>query len=190
MKRKLKKSHASRFKVRDPDTKFFRVLRFFIKFNLFAIPLYVILYEGWTLVELQHFIASVTMSALTAMGYNPSIHDLIISIPVRNGDWAAVINWDCTGWKSLLAFFALVMATDYPNKRKALGLLLLPVVFAINLLRIVFMFFYVRTFDLAHYQLVHSIVWSWGLILTILVLWVIWMKWDFRKILKETKRRK
>ena len=183
---KRKKKPAAKFKgfnLRNPDAKFFRVLRFFIKFNLFAIPLYIILFEGWTLVELQRLVADVTMAALTALGYNPSINGFTISIPVIHGDWAAVINWDCTGWKSLLAFFALVMATDFPNKRKALGLLLLPAIFVINLLRIIFMFFYVKTYDLANYQLVHNIVWSWGLILTILVLWMIWMKWDFTKLI-------
>ena len=169
----------------DPETKFIRVLKFFIKFNLFAIPLYVILYEGWTLPELQKAIADFTMYALTSLGLNPTLDGLIISIPVRNGDWAAVINWDCTGWKSMLAFFALVMATDYPNKRKMLGLLLLPVIFAVNLARIIFMFLWVHWFDLANYQLVHSVVWSWGLILTILTLWLIWMKWDFTKPLKK-----
>jgi len=165
----------------NPETKFIRVLKFFVKFNLFAIPLYVILYEGWTLPELQKAIADFTMYALTSLGLNPTLDGLIISIPVRNGDWAAVINWDCTGWKSMLAFFALVMATDYPNKRKMLGLLLLPVIFAVNLARIIFMFLWVHWFDLANYQLVHSVVWSWGLILTILALWLVWMKRDFTK---------
>lgn len=186
MKRKKKMRWLS-----DPDTKFIRILRFFIKFNLFAIPLYIVLYEGWTLPVLQRFIADIVVSALTALGYSPSMHDLVISIPVMHGDWAAVINWDCTGWKSLIAYFALVMATDYPNKRKALGLLLLPVIFVVNIIRVVFMFLYVKIFDLAHYQLVHSVVWSWGLILTILVLWLIWMKWDFTKLKykKNMKRR-
>ena len=176
----------------NPDAKFIRMLRFFIKFNLFAIPLYIILYEGWTLPALQRAIADFTVYALTALGINPTMNDLIVSIPVRNGDWGAVINWDCTGWKSLLAYFALVMATDYPMKRKLLGMLLLPVVFAVNLLRIIFMFLYVHWFDLENYKLVHTVVWSWGLILTILVLWLIWMRWDFTKALgqKHGKRRK
>ena len=166
------------------------MLKFFIKFNLFAIPLYIILYQGWALPGLQQFIANIVTHALAALGLNPTMQDLVISIPVRNGDWAAVISWDCTGWKSMFAYFALVMATDYPNKRKALGLLLLPVIFVINLLRIVFMFFYVHTFDLAYYRTVHAVIWSWGLILTIAVLWLLWMKYDFTKILNRKSDRK
>ena len=170
----------------NPETKFIRVLKFFVKFNLFAIPLYVILYEGWTLPALQKWIADFTIYALSALGLNPSISDLMIFIPVKNGDWAAVITWDCTGWKSMLAFFALVMATDYPNKRKMLGLLLLPVIFVVNLARIIFMFLWVHWFDLANYQLVHSVIWSWGLIFTILILWLVWMRWDFTKLKKKS----
>ena len=170
------------------DAKLLRILKFIIKFNLFAIPLYIILYEGWTLPWLQQAIANITTAILGALGYNPTANGLYISIPIRNGDWAAFISWDCTGWKSLLAFFALVMATDYPMKRKLLGLLLLPVIFAVNLLRIVFMFFYVRTFDLANYQTVHTIIWSWGLILTIIALWLIWLRYDFTRMSKHKQR--
>ena len=175
------------------DTKLVRVLRFFIKFNLFAIPLYIILYEGWTLVELQVIVKNFAVWILTVAGLNPNVHELLISIPVRNGSWGAVISWDCTGWKSLLAFFALVMATDYPNKRKLAGLLLLPIIFAVNLLRVAFMFFYVNAFDLANYQIVHAVIWSWGLILTIIVLWLIWIRYDFTKLhfrFKKTRKRR
>ncbi len=159
-----------------------RVLRFIIKFNIFAIPLYVILIADLSFVPLQKFIADFIFNSLNAMGYNPTINELLISIPIKNGDWAATINWDCTGWKSMLALFALIMATDFGTNRKLLGLLLIPVVFAINLLRILFMFFWVKTFDLAYYQTVHSLVWSWGLIFTVLILWFLWMKYDFLKI--------
>lgn len=181
----MKKGKTKRMRwlnVSDADTKFIRILKFFIKFNLFAIPLYIILYEGWTLVELQIVIRDAVVWLLTALGLNPTVHDLLISMPVKNGDWGAVINWDCTGWKSMLAFFALVMATDYPIKRKIMGLVLVPLIFVVNIARIVFMFLYVKTFDLAYYQTVHAVVWSWGLILVILTLWVLWMRYDFSKI--------
>ncbi|HLC76584.1 MAG TPA: exosortase/archaeosortase family protein [archaeon] len=169
------------------DKQLMRVLKFIVKFNLFAIPLYLVLITGWNWPALQKWIADFTFSNLVAMGYNPSISDLLISIPIKNGDWAAFINWDCTGWKSMLALFALIMATDFRLKRKAFGMILIPVVFFINLLRILFMFFWVKTFDLAHYQIVHSLIWSWGLILTILLLWFVWMKYDFLKIFDRNR---
>src|SRR3990167_3189769 len=84
------------------DKQLMRVLKFIVKFNLFAIPLYLVLITGWNWPALQKWIADFTFSNLVAMGYNPSISDLLISIPIKNGDWAAFINWDCTGWKSML----------------------------------------------------------------------------------------
>ncbi len=159
------------------NERLFRILKFIVTFNIFAAPLYFILLTGWTLAELQILVRDVTAWLLTSLGLNPSVQDLIISIPVKNGEWAAFINWDCTGWKSMLAFFALVMATDHGLRRKALGLLLIPLIFVINIVRIVFMFVYVKTFDLAYYQIVHTLIWSWGLILVILALWFVWMKY-------------
>lgn len=169
------------------DKQLMRVFKFIVKFNVFAIPLYLVLFMGWTWPPLQKFIADFTFNNLIYMGYSPSINDFLISIPIKNGDWAAVINWDCTGWKSMLALFALIMATDFKIRLKALCMILIPVVFFINLLRILFMFFWVKTFDLAYYQTVHTIIWSWGLILTIILLWFLWMKYDFLRVFNRNK---
>ncbi len=154
-----------------------RMLAFLIRLNLFAIPLYIILVFDLSLIQLQQIVADITMFLLSAAGFTPTINDLIISIPIKDGTWGAVINWDCTAWKSLLAFFALVMSTDYKIRSKLKGLaVFLPLIFIVNIIRIFFMFFYVRTFDLANYEFVHAVVWSWGLIAAIIVFWLVWMK--------------
>lgn len=164
-----------------------QLLSFLIKLNLFAIPLYAILILDLSFAPMQKLIADATFSLLSAAGFSPSINGLLISIPIKNGNWGAFINWDCTAWKSMLAFFALVMATkgrqtdvqSTPSwfKGKAAGLMMfLPLIFAANLLRIFFIFYYVRTFDLAYYQIVHDVVWSWGMIFAVLAFWLVWMK--------------
>jgi len=173
--------------------KHINVLNFLIRLNVFAMPLYVILFFDLSLPQLQRLIADITFSLLSTAGFNPVINDLLISIPIQNGSWGAFINWDCTAWKSMLAFFALVMATDkvmekkrvmQKNRRfisyldpklKAL-VVFLPLIFIVNLFRIFFMFFYVRTFDLAYYSFVHAFVWSWGMIFVVLAFWILWMK--------------
>lgn len=177
-------------KISRRNEKLLHLLKFFVKFNIFAIPLYIILLSRFEWAWLEQLAVDIVTPMLQSLGYNPTVHDMLISIPIRNGNWAAVINWDCTGWKSMLAFFALVMATEFPLRRKLAGLVLIPVIFVINLLRIVFMFFYVRTFDLANYQTVHAVVWSWGLIATIIVLWLLWLRFDFTKLGKRNRKRK
>jgi exosortase/archaeosortase family protein len=176
------------------DEKLLRVVRFLAKFTLFAILLYIILISRWTLVELQQLTLNLSVSIMQAIGIDATVNNFVVSIPINNGFWGAVINWDCTGWKSMLAFFALVMSTELAPRRKIYGMLLIPVIYLVNIVRIVFMFFYVTVFDLANYQVIHSIVWSWGLIATILVLWIIWLKYDFTRLnvekwFRQKKRR-
>ncbi len=162
------------------------LVKFLVKFNLFAIPLYIILFTGWTFVQLQQLTVDLSYQILVITGAEPAVSDFLISIPIKNGNWAAFINWDCTGWKSMIAFFALIMSTPFTMRKKMYGLLLIPLIYVINLVRIFFMFLYVRTFDLANYQLVHSVVWSWGLILAILLLWVLWLRTNGFERLEKT----
>ena len=78
------------------------------------------------------------------------------------------------------ALFALIIATPFAMKKKLWGLLLIPVVYLINILRIVFMYWFVRSYGLEHYNLVHGTLWSYGLIGVILILWLLWIR-IFRK---------
>ncbi len=113
--------------------------------------------------------------SLTGISFERS--GLLFSVPVDNGNWGAVINWDCVGWKSLLAIFALVMATDYPMRKKLKGLaVLLPAIYLANILRIVFLIWYVAAYDLAYFAIVHAVLWTWGLVFLILVSWALWIK--------------
>lgn len=153
------------------------MLFFLAKLNLFAVPLYAMLLLDVQFAALQSATRDITFYLLNVLGLSPSASGYLISIPIQNGNWAALINWDCTGWKSLLAFAALVFATGRPLKNKVHGLaVFLPLIFAVNIARIIFMFLYVRTFDIAYYQFVHAMVWSWGMIFVILLSWVVWMK--------------
>ncbi|MBI3190308.1 exosortase/archaeosortase family protein [archaeon] len=166
-----------------------RLLNFLIRLNIFAIPLYVILVLGLTLPWLQSTVTEITYYLLNAAGMHPSVSGFLISIPIQDGTWAAAITWDCTAWKSMLAFFALVMATDYELRKKRNGLaVFIPLIFAVNIVRIFFMFFYVKTFDLANYSFVHTVVWSWGMIIVILVFWIAWLKLMTKRSRKKSRR--
>jgi exosortase/archaeosortase family protein len=152
-----------------------RVLIFLAKFNIFAIPLYAILLSGFQLVQLMQLTTHLAFAFLRLTGINAELHGDIISVPVSNGNFGAYVSWDSTGWKSMLALLALIFATDFPSRKKLVGLMLLPAVYLINILRIWFMFFIV-TVNVAYFEFAHLTVWSWGLIFSILALWVLWMK--------------
>ena len=169
----MKKSSKKHFFIIDKKQGF-QLLRFLIKFNLFAIPLYIILISGFQLDLLKDITAGLSFLLLKATGIDAALSGNLISLPTSS--FAASIDWDCTGCKSMLAFFALVFATDFPIRKKLYGLLFVPLIYIVNLLRIWFMFFFVANFGLAHYDILHSTIWSWGLIAAILIFWLVWMK--------------
>ncbi|MFC2143215.1 exosortase/archaeosortase family protein [Candidatus Aenigmatarchaeota archaeon] len=163
-------------RLKGKQKTYFRILVFLIKFNIFAIPLYIALWLNIQIFELQLITAQIVESLLLSSSIAAVRDGILISIPIVNGNWGAQIIWDCIGWKSFLAYLALVFATDFSLKNKLKGLIFLPVISFVNIIRIWFMFYFVYNFGLTHYQAVHGIVWSWGLIITVVVLWSIWMK--------------
>lgn len=152
-----------------------RALVFLVKFNLFSIPLYIIILTGFQSNFLMELTTGITISFLHATGIETAMHADIITVPVKDGFFGAFVSWDSTGWKSMLALFALIFAAEFPLRKKLLGLVLIPVVYATNIVRIWFMFF-ISTVNTNYFALAHLTVWSWGLIFTVLLLWVLWMK--------------
>ncbi len=154
-----------------------KLLTFLIRFNLFAIPLYLIILTGFAWQPLMQFTQDAAFYILRILGADASMSNGFIVVPVSNGNFAATVSWDSTGWKSMLAFFALVFATEFPLRKKLIGLLFIPVIYGINILRIVFVFFFVSKYDVSYYNLLHETLWSWGLIASVLLLWLVWMRY-------------
>ncbi|MBI2578195.1 MAG: exosortase/archaeosortase family protein [Candidatus Aenigmarchaeota archaeon] len=125
---------------------------------------------------------NIVFSLLAATGFSPAAYGNVISVAVKNGSWGALINWDCVGWKSVLALFALIFATELPLRTKIKGFLLLaPVIYLVNIGRIWFIFWYVVTFDIANFALVHAVVWSWGLITAVIIFWLAWLRISMKR---------
>ncbi|MBI4019544.1 MAG: archaeosortase/exosortase family protein [Candidatus Aenigmarchaeota archaeon] len=154
---------------------------FIVKLNIFALPFYIIELAGVQFTWFIELTERISFLLMQLTGLPVIIENGLIAIPVNGGTWAAYVSWDSSGWKSLLIFFALVMATDVALNKRLAGLLLLPVLYVLNILRIWFMFFFVWVFGLEHYTLVHGTLWSWGSIASLLVLWFLWKKWAENK---------
>ncbi|MAH42901.1 hypothetical protein CL614_04225 [archaeon] len=153
------------------------VLKFLMKFLILAIPLYAIMIFGLSIPALQANVAVFITWFLNLTGVPATVSGIMITLP----EFAGYIAWDCIGWKSIIAFIGLISATHIYNgkqfwgKKRYLGFALIPVIFVVNLVRIWFMFF-IASIDVDLYFLLHDIVWSWGLILLVLILWVLWFK--------------
>lgn len=163
-------------KLRKRNEPAYRLLKFFVKLNIFAVPLYIILLFNIQFYAAQLFTADIVSALLRATGFLAQQAGTMITIPIKNGEWAALITNDCIAWKGMLAFVALVFATDFPTRRKLKAMAFVPLIYIANIGRIWFMFFYVSVYDLAYYELVHAMIWSWGLLFIVLGLWLLWMK--------------
>lgn len=189
MKKRIrhKKKAGRRLNVRELNKKLLKILLFLVKFNLFAIPLYLVILSGFQFEQLMEATAGIVYSMLKLTGIEASIENIAITVPTKEGIFVASIDWDCTGWKSMFALFALIFATDFPIRRKLAGMVLLPVVYFINLIRIWFMFYFVSAFGTDYYSIIHAFIWSWGLLAAVMILWIIWMKKDISNLKIFTK---
>jgi len=156
---------------------------FLIKFNLLAIPMYLMIYFNFSMQPLQLFLAQALANGLNAFGYKTYFFESPIStIPLigvlETGAPPVYVSTDSTGWKSLYALAALSLATPKKkwNKRIKFLAIGLPTIFILNYFRILSTILICLKLGFKYFEFVHDFLWSWGLISTILILWCMWLK--------------
>ncbi len=160
-------------KILERRKKLVTILIFLIKFNLLAIPMYIIMYLDLTLPPLQVFLADMTEKILTSLGYSVARQDQFLTLSNITID----ISMDCTGWKSMYALAALTIATPSIWKKKLRFLVIgLPAIFLLNFIRIVTTIIFALQFGLQYLEIVHTLFWREGLILAVVVAWFLWLR--------------
>ncbi|MFH8108913.1 MAG: archaeosortase/exosortase family protein, partial [Candidatus Aenigmatarchaeota archaeon] len=95
-----------------------QILLFFVKLNLLAIPLYILLYINFSYEPLQHLVTFLSYKILRAVGFELAM-DKTRLIFAKGFELNFVdIDMDCTGWKSLYALIALTLATPSMSWKK------------------------------------------------------------------------
>ena len=155
------------------------VLQFLIRFLVLSIPLYLILWFNPSLIPLQESVTDHSQLILKAMGYEVDKSSLLLMIGTCR-PFVVYIGPDCTGWKSMVAFFALIFATLGASMRKRiLGLAVgIPLIYLGNLSRIVFAIMLEQSMGREVAMFFHDFLWQVGLTAWIIVLWLLWLKWD------------
>ncbi len=149
------------------------LLTFLVKFLILAIPLHFLLWINIDTTGMQIVTASQTAAILSALGLSIK-HE---GIRIFTDTFTFVFIRDCTAWKAMLAFFALVVATPFvkgKNKMKALGIGL-PLVYLANLVRTASTI-YVGVFYPGNLEFVHTILWREMMLLFIFGMWIFWFK--------------
>ena len=154
------------------------ILRFLLIFNLLSIPLYIAIYTGLSFLPLQIFLAQITTEILKAQDYNLVQSGQMIVVNVDDSFYTIEVSWDSTGWKSLYALFALVVAVPAINMTDKLRFLSigLPAIFILNLIRIATTVLVALNFGFQYFDIVHTVLWREGLILAVVLLWYFWVK--------------
>lgn len=170
-----------KWRKRELDKKLIAVLWFLLKFNLLAIPMYIVMYAQPSLPMLQSFVASSVNAVLNLIGYNSILEGYVVKFSTSSATKLSIVeaemNFDCTGWKSVYALFALTLATSAMWKKKLKFLAIaLPTIFVVNIFRIVTTIAATISFGLAYLELVHNLLWQEGLILTVIAIWYLWLR--------------
>ncbi|MBI2084550.1 MAG: archaeosortase/exosortase family protein [Candidatus Aenigmarchaeota archaeon] len=161
-----------------------KVLQFLIAFNALAIPLYIAMYTGFEFQPLQEFNSQMLYYTLQALGYNvqldgSSIH-LIAGLEAHKID----VSWDSTGWKSMYAVAALIIATPISTMEKKGKFILagIAAMFVLNYLRITTTIIISATYGFGFFDVVHTVLWREGLILAVVGYWFFWLRRENYKI--------
>jgi exosortase/archaeosortase family protein len=164
------------------DKKLWNVLLFLVRFMLLSIPLYLVLLFDISLMPLQHAVSGSTLFMLRAAGFTAHSEGLVMYVGEPD-PFIFQTGPDCTAWKSMLCFIALVLATlGVTVRRRLLGLLAgIPLIYIGNLARIFGVVVLEDAYGLEAAMLIHDWLWQAGLISLVLLLWLAWLRWDALK---------
>ena len=162
--------------------KLWAAVLFLVKFNLLAIPMYLVLWLNLSYPPLQTFLTGLVYNNLKLMGYGVElINSPSSSVPLISfSDQLPKIqiSWDSTGWKTIYALLALTLATPYSNLKGKVRFLAIgiPALLLLNYIRIITTILISLNFGFQYFNIVHTLLWREGLILAVVAIWYLWLK--------------
>jgi exosortase/archaeosortase family protein len=156
-----------------------KTLIFLVRLMVLSFPMYFVLWSNLSLFPLQNVIADNSYGILRMMGYGVVRNGLMLSVGEMS-TFTFYIGTDCTGWKSVLAFSALILASlGMSYRKRILGLAAgIPLIYLGNLGRIILVVLIERTYGLEAAFLFHDWLWQAGLIALVILLWLAWLRWE------------
>jgi exosortase/archaeosortase family protein len=161
-------------KLDKRQRRLYGTLVFLLRLLALSIPLYIII-AFLDLGFLQAWTVSQMVWLLNALGFAAQASGFLITV---QPGFSFFISQDCTAWKSMLFFLALVLAVPKVQwKKRVLGLALgLPVIWIANLSRVVAIVWAQQNYGESAAMLLHDYLWGLGLVALVFVLWLLWLR--------------
>lgn len=151
------------------------VFFFLVKFNLYLIPFYAIIYFDVSFYPQQIAFTNFLAWTLKALKYPVETSGFMMYI--GESKYPIDISRDCIGWKSMYSIFALVFATTGKIKDKLKFLVAwIPVLFVINIFRVLITMLVGLNFGLQYLEIIHTFLWQEVMIFTVLAVFYLWLK--------------
>ncbi len=165
-----------KIKLNREQGRLFTVVVFFKMLTLFYNTLYAILWINPNLAPLQYAVRDETVLLAGLVGVDAEVDGFDINLNTVDGPMTINIAEDCTGWKSAIAYMALVFAVPKADNRKRLiGMIGIPVIYAVNIVRIVFLLWTASSMGITEFRLFHEYLWKLGLSAAVFGVWYLWL---------------
>jgi len=151
------------------------VFFFLVKFNLYLIPFYAIIYFDVSFYPLQISFTNFLAWVLRLLNYPVETSNFMMYI--GESKYPIDISRDCIGWKGVYSIFALVFATAGKIKDKLKFLVVwMPVLFVINIFRVLITILIGLKFGLQYLEIAHTFIWQELMIFAVLAIFYLWLK--------------
>jgi exosortase/archaeosortase family protein len=152
------------------------VIVFLARLTLFSIPLYAVLWINPSFAVLQYAVRDETVLLAGFIGVDAEVDGFDVNLNTVDGPMTVNIAEDCTGWKSVIAYIALVFAVPkVDNRKRLISMIGIPVIYAANIVRIAFLLWVATSMGISEFRLFHEYLWKFGLSMVVLGAWYVWL---------------
>jgi len=177
----------AKIRLNEEQRRLWAVLIFLVRLTALSLPLYFILWANPSLDFLQYAVRDNVLFVTNILGIDAKVDGFDLILKTVDGPVTINIAADCTGWKSAVAYAALILAVPgIRNKKRLAGLAGIPILYAVNVARIAFLVFVAVNMGFGYFRVFHEYLWKLGLSLAVLLVWYVWLT----KIAREIKTEK
>jgi len=187
----LRKDGRFGAKLTEKQKRLWELEKFLLRMLAFVIPVYLILAFGADMSPVQKEVARESYALMNSMGFNVTLYNTgviaefagkpegppSVASPGRP-PFFFTISPDCTGWKAMLFFAALVLAVPRRAwKLRVAGIVAgVAVLWLVNIFRVAAVVSVYASHGLDAAMLVHDWLWQIGMGATGLLLWLAWLR--------------